>query len=53
MLAFSALFAHGDPIKCIDFLIDPNKPLSVKLIIISGAIAFGLMAMYSKWRNSN
>jgi hypothetical protein len=42
MLAVSVLLARGDIFKCLNFFLDPDKPLSVKIIIVSVAIAGGL-----------
>ncbi len=53
MLAYSALFAYGDPIKCINFFLDPDKPLSVKIIIISGAAGASLFFRWYNRRNPN
>jgi hypothetical protein len=53
MLAYSALFAYGDPTKCINFFLDPDKPLSVKIIIISGAAGASLFFRWYNRRNPN
>jgi hypothetical protein len=50
MLAVSTLLAYGahGVLNAINFFLDPSKPLSVKLMIVGGAIA---VSLFFRWFN--